>query len=172
MKRLDVAAVERGLCSSREQSQASDYAGQVTVNQQPARKPSDLSTPPILSPCKPTKNMSAAAAISWNMRYPFPFGRSGSDRSRLGSVHRRVHRLPAAHGAARVYAVDVGHGQLAWTLRRDARVVVMDRVNARNLTPASLPPPFVAADLVVIDLRIYLLAQNPSPHHCFAPAGW
>ena len=44
-----------------------------------------------------------------------------------------------AHGAARVYAVDVGHGQLAWTLRNDARVVVLERTNARELTRAHVP---------------------------------
>ena len=42
-------------------------------------------------------------------------------------------------GAAKVYAVDVGHGQLAWKLRQDPRVVVMEKTNARELTPASIP---------------------------------
>lgn len=52
------------------------------------------------------------------------------------------------HGAARVYAVDVGHGQLAEKLRQDPRVVVMDRTNARHLTPSSFPE---AIELVVVD---------------------
>jgi 23S rRNA (cytidine1920-2'-O)/16S rRNA (cytidine1409-2'-O)-methyltransferase len=51
-------------------------------------------------------------------------------------------------GAARVYAIDVGYGQLAWKLRSDPRVVVMERTNARHLTPADLPEPL---DLAVID---------------------
>lgn len=51
-------------------------------------------------------------------------------------------------GAARVYAIDVGYGQLAWKLRSDPRVVVLERTNARHLTPADLPEPF---DLAVID---------------------
>jgi len=53
-----------------------------------------------------------------------------------------------AHGAAKVYAVDVGHGQLAWKLRNDARVVVLEKTNARHLTQAEVPEPI---DLVVCD---------------------
>ena len=52
------------------------------------------------------------------------------------------------HGARRVYSVDVGYGQLAWSLRQDARVTVMERTNARHLTPADFPEP---VDLAVID---------------------
>jgi 23S rRNA (cytidine1920-2'-O)/16S rRNA (cytidine1409-2'-O)-methyltransferase len=52
------------------------------------------------------------------------------------------------HGAARVYAIDVGYGQLAWTLRQDPRVVVMERTNARKLLPGDIPEPL---DLAVID---------------------
>src|SRR6476619_469629 len=51
-------------------------------------------------------------------------------------------------GAAKVYAVDVGHGQLAWKLRNDSRVVVLERTNARNLGPDQIPEP---ADVVVCD---------------------
>jgi 23S rRNA (cytidine1920-2'-O)/16S rRNA (cytidine1409-2'-O)-methyltransferase len=53
-----------------------------------------------------------------------------------------------AHGAAKVYAVDVGHGQLAWKLRHDPRVVVLERTNARHLTSEQIPEP---ADMVVCD---------------------
>jgi 23S rRNA (cytidine1920-2'-O)/16S rRNA (cytidine1409-2'-O)-methyltransferase len=52
------------------------------------------------------------------------------------------------HGAARVYAIDVGYGQLAWSLRQDPRVVVMERTNARHLQPGDIPEPL---DLAVID---------------------
>jgi 23S rRNA (cytidine1920-2'-O)/16S rRNA (cytidine1409-2'-O)-methyltransferase len=62
-------------------------------------------------------------------------------------------------GAAAVYAVDVGRGQLAWKLRCDPRVVVMERCNARQLTPAHFPQPFVAADLVVIDCSFISLQK-------------
>jgi 23S rRNA (cytidine1920-2'-O)/16S rRNA (cytidine1409-2'-O)-methyltransferase len=60
---------------------------------------------------------------------------------------------------AKVYAVDVGRGQLAWKLRCDPRVVVMERTNARSLTPASFRPPFVPADLAVIDCSFISLQK-------------
>lgn len=61
-------------------------------------------------------------------------------------------------GAARVYAVDVGYGQLHWRLRQDPRVVVMERVNARYLTPDDVPEPldFVTIDVSFISLRLIL----------------
>ncbi len=61
-------------------------------------------------------------------------------------------------GAARVYAVDVGYGQLAWTLRQDPRVVVLERVNIRHLTPGQLPerPDFFVADCSFISLNLVL----------------
>ncbi|MGZ8995743.1 MAG: TlyA family RNA methyltransferase [Rhodospirillales bacterium] len=65
-----------------------------------------------------------------------------------------------ARGAARVYAVDVGHGQLAWRLRQDPRVVVLERTNARELSPALVPEPIglIVCDVSFIGLRIALPA--------------
>ena len=62
------------------------------------------------------------------------------------------------HGAARVYAVDVGYGQLAWKLRQDPRVIVMERTNIRHLDPSQLPerPSFFTADCSFISLKIVL----------------
>jgi 23S rRNA (cytidine1920-2'-O)/16S rRNA (cytidine1409-2'-O)-methyltransferase len=67
------------------------------------------------------------------------------------------------HGAARVYAVDVGYGQLAWKLRQDPRVVVMERTNIRNVSPADLPeqPSFFAVDCSFISLRLVLPPLKP-----------
>ena len=62
------------------------------------------------------------------------------------------------HGAARVYAIDVGYGQLAWELRQDPRVIVMERTNIRGVTPADFPEQmtFFAADCSFISLRLVL----------------
>lgn len=62
------------------------------------------------------------------------------------------------HGAAKVYAVDVGYGQLDWSLQQDARVVAMDRTNIRNLTPGDLDeqPTFFTADCSFISLKLVL----------------
>lgn len=72
------------------------------------------------------------------------------------------------HGAARVYAVDVGHGQLAEKLRRDPRVVVMDRTNARHLTSASFPEPI---GLTVVDASFISLDKLLPAIAGFSPLG-
>jgi 23S rRNA (cytidine1920-2'-O)/16S rRNA (cytidine1409-2'-O)-methyltransferase len=66
-----------------------------------------------------------------------------------------------ARGAARVYAVDVGHGQLAWKLRNDPRVVVLEGVNARNLTAREIPEPpgVIVCDASFIGLEVVLPAS-------------
>jgi 23S rRNA (cytidine1920-2'-O)/16S rRNA (cytidine1409-2'-O)-methyltransferase len=73
-----------------------------------------------------------------------------------------------AHGARRVYAVDVGHGQLAWRLRGDPRVIVLERTNARYLTRAQIPEPvdFIVCDASFIGLATVL----PTPLAFAAPA--
>ncbi len=67
------------------------------------------------------------------------------------------------HGAAKVYAIDVGYGQLAWELRQDPRVVVMERCNIRHVKPAQLDPPpaFFTVDCSFISLRVVLPAIVP-----------
>ena len=71
------------------------------------------------------------------------------------------------HGASRVYAVDVGHGQLAWKLRSDPRVVVQERTNARHLK-LSEPIGALVCDASFIGLRTLL----PAPLACCAPGAW
>jgi len=75
-----------------------------------------------------------------------------------------------AHGAARVYAVDVGHGQLAWKLRCDPRVLVRERTNARLITAADVPEPVTA--LVCDASFIGLAAVLPAPLGLCAPGAW
>ena len=67
------------------------------------------------------------------------------------------------HGVAKVYAIDVGYGQLAWKLRQDPRVVVMERVNARHLEPGDFqePPDLFVADCSFISLRLILPPLRP-----------
>lgn len=74
------------------------------------------------------------------------------------------------YGAARVHAVDVGHGQLAWTLRNDPRVVVHERVNARYLTNEQIPEPVQA--LVCDASFIGLATLLPAPLALCAPGAW
>ncbi len=72
------------------------------------------------------------------------------------------------HGAAKVFAVDVGHGQLAWKLRNDPRVVVMERVNARYLDSLPEAPEVLVCDASFIGLGTVL----PAPLGLVAPGGW
>ena len=68
--------------------------------------------------------------------------------------------------------MDVGHGQLAWKLRRDARVIVMEKTNARTLTPAQFPQPFTPADIAVIDCSFISLRKIiPSAVALLKPGG-
>lgn len=148
--RLDVALVERGLEASRERAQRLIVAGEVTVDGQPARAPSML--------------VAADAALAIGKPLPY-VGRGGLklahalDRFSI-DVRDRVCLDAGAstggftdcllqRGAARVYAADVGKGQLAWTLRHDPRVVVMEGVNVRYLrlaTASEQPMPGQADD--------------------------
>ncbi len=74
-------------------------------------------------------------------------------------------------GAARVVALDVGHGQLDWKIRSDPRVVVLERINARTLTPGDLPPALAAFDIVTIDVSFISLRHIlPDVPPCCAPA--
>jgi len=79
----------------------------------------------------------------------------------LGVTGRAVRDVLLARGAAKVYAVDVGHGQLAWKLRQDPRVVVLERVNARHLTAKEIPqaPQIVTCDASFIGLETVLPAS-------------
>ncbi len=150
--RLDQALVERGMCSSREKAQRAILAGQVRVNGRPAAKPSDRVRPEDgLALIEPEKYVSRGGwKLEHGLRH-FGVAAAGVTAIDLGASTGGFTDCLLQQGAARVYAVDVGYGQLAWKLRQDPRVVVMDRTNARRLAPAHFPAPFRAADLVVID---------------------
>jgi 23S rRNA (cytidine1920-2'-O)/16S rRNA (cytidine1409-2'-O)-methyltransferase len=163
--RLDQLLVERGLFPSREQAKRAVMAGLIRVDGRRMDKPGTA--------------VGAAAALEVAEREPFvsragrklaaaldhfgldPAGWVCLDvgASTGGFTHCLLER-----GARRVYALDVGHGQLDQRLRHDPRVVVMERVNARHLAPGALPEP---CDLVTVDVSfISLLKVVPAllPH--------
>jgi 23S rRNA (cytidine1920-2'-O)/16S rRNA (cytidine1409-2'-O)-methyltransferase len=158
--RLDQALVERGLCDSREKAQRAIMAGQVLINNQPAKKPSDKILPDdqiTLTAAEPFVSR-GGVKLDHALRH-FELNVSGQIALDLGASTGGFTDCLLQHGAAKVYAADVGHGQLAWKLRQDPRVVVMEKTNARNLTPASFPPPFSPFDLVVIDCSFISLTK-------------
>lgn len=152
-KRLDVLLVERGLAESRERAQALILAGEVNV----AGRVLDKAGAQVDS------------AIDITIRAPLPYVSRGGYKlagaldafgvNPLGFVCADIGASTGGftdvllqRGAQKIYAIDVGYGQLAWKLRQDPRVVVMDRVNARYLE--NLPEP---VDLVVVDVSFISL---------------
>ena len=139
MIRLDQALVERGLCESREKAKRAIMAGQVKINGQLARKPSDSVKPDDeLALTEPEKFVSRGGHKLEHALEHFQLDVSGLTAIDLGASTGGFTDCLLQHGAAKVFAVDVGQGQLAWKLRRDSRVVVMEKTNARNLQPDSV----------------------------------
>jgi 23S rRNA (cytidine1920-2'-O)/16S rRNA (cytidine1409-2'-O)-methyltransferase len=158
--RLDQALVERGLCESRTRAQRAIMAGQVRVNGQVARKAGDLvRAVDRLEREAPEKFVSRGGLKLEHALRDFALDARGVVAVDLGASTGGFTDCLLQHGAARVYAVDVGSGQFAWKLRQDPRVVVMEQTNARHLTPALMPAGFVAADLVVVDCSFISLRK-------------
>ncbi|MBI3881982.1 MAG: TlyA family RNA methyltransferase [Verrucomicrobia bacterium] len=159
-QRLDIALVERGLCPSREKAQRAVLAGQVRVNGQTARKSSDQVLPAdAVTLDAPEKYVSRGGEKLEHALTHFALEVRGLTAADLGASTGGFTDCLLQHGAEKVFAVDVGHGQLAWKLRQDPRVVVMEKTNARELTAKSFPPPFAPADLVVIDCSFISLRK-------------
>lgn len=173
MARLDQALVERGLSPSREKARRAILAGQVRVNDQPAGKPSDQVAPQDrLEVQAPERYVSRGGLKLEHALHHFRLEVQGKTAIDLGASTGGFTDCLLQHGAARVFAVDVGRGQLAWRLRQDPRVVVMERTNARNLTVSAFPGPFQPADLIVIDCAfISLRLLLPNAVALLAPLG-
>jgi 23S rRNA (cytidine1920-2'-O)/16S rRNA (cytidine1409-2'-O)-methyltransferase len=161
MLRLDQAMVERGLCESRERAKRAILAGQVRVNSQLAHKPSDT--------VAPADEIILAAGEKFVSRggYKLEHGLNFFHLDVTGLVAVDVGASTGGftdcllqRGAQKVFAVDVGQGQLAWKLRQDKRVVVMEKTNARYLKPGQLPHP---PDLAVIDCSFISLRKILPP---------
>jgi 23S rRNA (cytidine1920-2'-O)/16S rRNA (cytidine1409-2'-O)-methyltransferase len=136
MIRLDQALVERGLCESREKAKRAILAGQVRVNGQPARKPSDSVKPDDeLTLDAGEKYVSRGGHKLEHALQHFQLDVKDLVAIDLGASTGGFTDCLLQHGAAKVFAVDVGRGQLAWKLRQDKRVVVMEKTNARFLNP-------------------------------------
>ena len=164
MLRLDQALVERGLCPSREKAKRAVMAGEVKINGQPARKASESVKPEDqLTLTAPEKFVSRGGHKLEHALKHFQIEVTNLTAIDLGASTGGFTDCLLQRGAAKVYAVDVGQGQLAWTLRNDSRVVVMEKTNARLLTPAMFPTPFAPVDLVVIDCSFISLRRILPP---------
>lgn len=157
--RLDVLMFQRGLAESREKARALIMAGQVYV----AGAVADKAATPVAedaeievhggSPYVSRGGFKLAGALD-----AFHLDPCGWVAADVGASTGGFTDCLLQRGAVRVYAVDVGYGQLAWPLRQDARVVVMERVNARYLQSLSEPVDLVTIDASFISLRLILPA--------------
>jgi 23S rRNA (cytidine1920-2'-O)/16S rRNA (cytidine1409-2'-O)-methyltransferase len=158
--RLDRLLVDRGLVPSRERAQRLILAGEVLVDDRPVTKagtvvPADaplrLRTP--ASPYVSRGGEKLAGALD-----AFGIDPAGVVALDVGASTGGFTDCLLRRGARRVIAVDVGYGQLAWSLRQDPRVVVLERTNARALEPSLLPevPSFATMDVSFISLALVL----------------
>lgn len=164
MKRLDLALVERGLAPSREKAQRAIMAGLVRVNGHPARKSSDsIRDSDQIVVTEGERYVSRGGHKLEHALKEFALDVAGLTAIDLGASTGGFTDCLLQRGVAKVFAVDVGQGQLAWKLRNHPRVVVMEQTNARDLTPAHMPQPFVPADIVVIDCSFISLRKILPP---------
>lgn len=161
--RLDRLLVERGLAESRARAQALVMAGSVYSSGRRLDKPGILLTPDIpldiRGPDHPWVSRGGLKLAHALDHFGLdPKGRTCLD---VGASTGGFTDVLLARGARCVYAVDVGHGQLAWKLRQDSRVVVLERTNARHLTRAQVAEPI---ELIVCDVSfIGLETVLPAP---------
>jgi len=149
-RRVDLMLVERGLVESRAKAQALIMAGCVFSGERKVAKAGELlldsSALEIRGQDHPWVSR-GGLKLDFAIRH-FGIDPQGKIAIDIGASTGGFTDVLLAHGATRVYAVDVGHGQLAWKLRQDARVVVLERTNARYLDASAIPD---AVDWVVCD---------------------
>jgi 23S rRNA (cytidine1920-2'-O)/16S rRNA (cytidine1409-2'-O)-methyltransferase len=149
--RLDKLVVERGLAPTREKAQALILAGQIQVNHKPMEKAGALVSEDAALELvgEPPRYVSRGGIKLEGALADFRLEARGKVCLDIGASTGGFTDCLLQHGARKVFAVDVGRGQLDWRLRRDPRVIVLEGKNARYLKPADLGEP---ADLVTIDV--------------------
>jgi 23S rRNA (cytidine1920-2'-O)/16S rRNA (cytidine1409-2'-O)-methyltransferase len=155
-ERLDKLLLDRGLVASRERARSLIMTGAVLVRGHPQTKPGTLVDPAaditLRADDHPYVSRGALKLIGGLDRFAIdPAGRTALD---IGASTGGFSDVLLRRGAARIYAIDVGYGQLAWSIRQDPRVVVLERHNVRTLDPALVPEP---CDLAVIDVSFISL---------------
>jgi 23S rRNA (cytidine1920-2'-O)/16S rRNA (cytidine1409-2'-O)-methyltransferase len=147
-RRIDTLMVERGLVESRAKAQALIMAGEVVVGEKVITKPgTQVSEEAEITILEPPPFVSRGGVKLAYALERFQLDVTGKVVADIGASTGGFTDCLLQHGASRVYAVDVGYGQLDYRLRQDPRVVVMERVNARY--PFPLPE---KVDLVTMDL--------------------
>jgi 23S rRNA (cytidine1920-2'-O)/16S rRNA (cytidine1409-2'-O)-methyltransferase len=159
MPRLDVLVTKSGMAESRERAQALIIAGKVRVSGETVRKPDRAIAEgtPITVDAEPGYASRGALKLAPALDV-FEIDPAGKVCADIGASTGGFTDVLLRRGAARVYAVDVGRGLLHWRLRQDPRVVVIERVNARNMEAFAEPINLVVIDVSFIGLEKVLPA--------------
>ncbi len=169
--RIDKLLVEMGLALSREKAKAMILAGSVIVNDQRIDKPGTEVGPEDTVRIRGEKHPYVSRGGQKLEKALDEFGVEITDKIALdiGASTGGFTDCLLRRGAQKVFALDVGYGQLAWSLRRDARVVCVERTNIRKVTSHDFPSPF---DLITIDVSfISLTLVIPVVRELLKPAG-
>lgn len=158
--RADVALVSRGLCESREKAQAAIMAGQVYAGQRRINKASEpVSEEDELLVRAPAHPFASRGGLKLEKAIKsFEADLTGKVCMDIGAATGGFTDVCLRAGASHVYAIDVGYGQFDWKLRNDPRVTVMERTNARYLTPEQVPlhPTVTVMDVSFISIKLIL----------------
>jgi 23S rRNA (cytidine1920-2'-O)/16S rRNA (cytidine1409-2'-O)-methyltransferase len=162
-QRLDTMLVARGLAESRAKAQALALAGLVFSGERRLDKPGQMLAEDTPLECRGPAHpyVSRGGVKLAHALDHFAIDPAGAVALDIGASTGGFTDVLLRRGAAKVFAVDVGHGQLDWRLRQDARVVVRERCNARHLTRAEIPdaPALVVCDASFIGLATVLPAS-------------
>jgi 23S rRNA (cytidine1920-2'-O)/16S rRNA (cytidine1409-2'-O)-methyltransferase len=156
--RLDRLLVDRGLAVSRERGQALILAGQVLVNDQKKDKAGTLvaDDADIRILCEQMPYVSRGGLKLEAALREFSIDVTSMTALDVGASTGGFTDCLLQHGATKVYAVDVGYGQMAWKIRQDPRIVVIERTNIRDIDPALVPE---KVDIIVIDVSFISLEK-------------
>ena len=167
-ERLDVLLVKRGLAESREKAKAIIMTGNVFVEEQREDKAGSMFAEDAQIRIKgtPMKYVSRGGYKLEKAMEQWGFLLDGMICMDIGASTGGFTDCMLQNGAEKVYAVDVGYGQLDWKLRSDPRVVCMERTNARYLTPEQIPDPldFASIDVSFISLKLIFPAPVSYTH--------
>ncbi len=159
-RRADVLLVQQGLAASREKAQAFIMAGRVYLKEVKVLKPSDMveETEPLILRGEEQPFASRGGHKLEKAMEAFDANVQGLVCMDIGAAAGGFTDVLLRHGAAHVYAIDVGYGQMDWALRQDSRVTVMERTNARTLTKDMLPlhPVITVMDVSFISIKLLL----------------
>jgi 23S rRNA (cytidine1920-2'-O)/16S rRNA (cytidine1409-2'-O)-methyltransferase len=157
--RLDQLLVGRGLFASREQARRAILAGEVSIATRVAAKPSELLDAQAAIAVKPTRKYVGRGALKLQSALDyFCIDLERKTALDIGASIGGFTDCMLQRGAEKVYAVDVGYGQLDWKLRNDSRVIVLEKINARFLTREHVPEliDICAIDVSFISLTLIL----------------